>query len=208
MPRVSLTRWWLWAFVVLVASVTALWLRAGPTDGVRDALLLHAASSQQVEQTDRTSPARESITVTGVATAYADARQSPVLLSDGVPGALAAVQLSAPETIRGGTEFTVACRLGGVPDGSQGWVDLTFDPGLLTLADVSTRYDLQEPGLVRVYVSGSGQGTTEVRLQFMPSFAAPALTTLSLTTGNLITSQGRYVGLGNFPSIHVAFVAE
>jgi hypothetical protein len=123
-----------------------------------------------------------------------------------VPGAQAAVELQGPEAVEGGSEFSLTVRIGAAA-GGRGWLDLVFDPAILTLADASVRHHAHGPGIVRLFFDEAfdapGAAPREARLQFVTGFSAPGPTIVRIGTGESVSAGGRPVGLGTLPSAQI-----
>lgn len=94
----------------------------------------------------------------------------------------------------GGTEFALAVEIAGRVAG-QGWIELSFDPGVLTLADASVGFDSSGPGVVRLQVEKLEAHPYSASLQFVSSFGAQAPALVQVTGGELVSAEGRVIGL-------------
>lgn len=121
-------------------------------------------------------------------------------------GARPTLGLRGPDVIRGGEELAVDCLVH-VPAGARGWIDVAFDPALLTLADASTRYEPRGPGQVRLMLAGWPGPSAVVTLQFATAFSAPGPTIVRISGGEIVTAEGRPAGLGSLPALSVVIRA-
>lgn len=119
---------------------------------------------------------------------------APTQRSTPPPSVRAAIELKAPDTVPGGTEFALAVEIAGRVAG-QGWIELSFDPGVLTLADASVGFDSSGPGVVRLQVEKLEAHPYSASLQFVSSFGAQAPALVQVTGGELVSAEGRVIGL-------------
>jgi len=118
-----------------------------------------------------------------------------------------ALQLSAPDTIKGNAEFSVLVSCSRCIS-VRGWADITFDPSVLGLADVSTPHYSVADGQVRVELTPEHSQAALSRLLFSPSAYARAPTTLRIIGAELKGEDGKVVEVALPPAAHIAITEQ
>ncbi len=112
------------------------------------------------------------------------------------------VSLRGPGAIDGGEDVAVDCDVA-APAGARGWINVAFDPTVLTLADASARHEPQGAGEVRLWVDDSRQPTVAIQLQFSTTIGASGPTAVRISGGQFASADGRILGLGSLPVLQV-----
>jgi hypothetical protein len=127
-----------------------------------------------------------------------DSRYRPLLRSTAAPdfdGAdPPAVSLFAPPTVGQGSEFTVSIVFANVA-ALEGWLEIGFDPAVLTLVGTNADQEIRDAGRVRVTVRGDPSSRPSADLQFFASGHTSKPTTIIVTETSLETGTGEPVGI-------------
>ena len=117
------------------------------------------------------------------------------------------VILFAPPLIAPGSEFTVNVLL--APSaGVYGWVDITFDPTVLTPGTVSVEHELPSANVVRLKVSGGPSAEFSAELHFRAHASRTASTNIGLGEVTLkMNSSGKPVVARKPPAASIAFLS-
>jgi len=111
------------------------------------------------------------------------------------------VELAAPSRVRGGNELSLELRVRSGVAG-RGWLELGFDPGVLTLADVSVHYESRDAGVVRIYFDDLAQAAS-ASLQFATGFGASSPTVVHVVGGEFVSMRGQVIGLALPPAARI-----
>ena len=118
-----------------------------------------------------------------------------------------ALQLSAPDTIKSNAEFSVVLSCSRCIS-VRGWADISFDPAVLGLADVSTPHYSLADGQVRVELTSEHSQAALSRLLFSPSAYARAPTVLRVVGAELRREDGKLVEAALPPAAHIAITEQ
>jgi hypothetical protein len=110
------------------------------------------------------------------------------------PNAAAVLELTVPDAVPGGSEFSVSVAIAD-RRAARGSIDVHFDPGVMTLADATVRYESPEPGVARLHVETDGAVPFSATLQFAASYSSNAPAVVLIAGGELVSSEGRVIGL-------------
>jgi hypothetical protein len=117
------------------------------------------------------------------------------------------VILFAPPLVAPGSEFAVNVLLA-APADVFGWVDITFDPTVLTPGAVSVEHELPSANVVRLSVNGGPSADFSAELHFRANAARISSTSIGLGEVALKTSSsGKPVVTRKPPAASIAFLS-
>ena len=111
-----------------------------------------------------------------------------------LPLSRASIELMGPEKVQGGTEFALTVKIGHEA-AVRSQLELSFDLGVLTLADASVRYESPSPGIARLQFDQASAQPLAASLQFVAGFSSRAPTAVRISGGEFVSSEGRAIGL-------------
>src|SRR5262249_50209679 len=121
--------------------------------------------------------------------------------------ARSSVILFAPPLVAPGSEFAVNVLLAASAD-VFGWVDITFDPAVLTPRTVSVEHELPSANVVRLKVNGGPSADFSAELSFRANASHVSSTSISLKGSALKTSSsGKPVIARKPPDASIAFLS-
>jgi hypothetical protein len=118
------------------------------------------------------------------------------------PNAAVVLVLTVPDAVPGGSEFSVSVAIAD-RRAARGSIDVHFDPGVMSLADATVRYDSPAPGVARLYVETDGAVPFSAMLQFAASHSSQAPAIVLIAGGELVSAEGRVIGLSLPPAARI-----